>query len=171
MKRETKKVKKPVKRVRKPVAKPVEEEVTFIWHPPVAPEQKKIGVTFPEVWNEELARAAKVLGGDPLEVITKLMAFLPTHYPNHLLMLEAIVAAEKETIPEEIKRWQDLEQEAYLTGRKLANEKDARLGKITEEIAERRKIIEPETSFAERETIVRETTYLNPRHGVGYCKS
>ena len=142
MKRETKKVKKPVKRVRKPVAKPV-EEVKFIWHPPVALEQKKIDVKFPEVWNEEVARAAKVLGVDPLEVITKLMAFLPEHYPNHLRILEAVVRQEKAGIEEKCRPYQEAETAAYQAGRKLADEEQRRIINLEEKIREHREIIEP----------------------------
>ncbi len=56
----------------------------------------------------------------------------------------------------------------------LAHSRDAeirRVKNLVEEIQRRREIIEPNTAFAERETIVRETSYLNPRHGVGYYKS
>ncbi len=149
MKRETKKVtrkatKKATKRVRKPKDVPVMEGLTWTFEVPIAPpEQPKIDVNFPEVWNEEVARAAKVLGVDPLEVITKLMAFLPKHYPNHLRILEAIVEQEKAAIATKAQPYHDAEQAAYLAGRKLVNDEQKRVADIEEKIRERREIVEP----------------------------
>ncbi len=144
MKRETKKVKKATKRVRKPKDVPVMEGLTWTFEVPIAPpEQPKIDVKFPEVWNEEVARAAKVLGVDPLEVITKLMAFLPEHYPNHLRILEAVVRQEKAGIEEKCRPYQEAETAAYQAGRKLADEEQRRIVNLEEKIRERREIIEP----------------------------
>ena len=145
MKRDAKKVKKATKRVRKPKDVPVMEGLTWTFEVPIAPpEQPKIDVKFPEVWNEEVARAAKVLGVDPLEVITKLMAFLPNYYPNHLRMLEAIVEHERRFGGEEAtKPFRDAEEAAYKAGRAAGASHQKVVEALVREIQQRREIIEP----------------------------
>lgn len=138
MKRETK------KRVRKPVQKSSEEKIEFIFNSPIVQEKgKEINVTFPDVWNEEVARAAKVLGETPLEVITRLMVLLPQHYPNHLRMLEAIVEYERGRIKEKTAPHRDREEFEYRRGREVADEETRRLNGIMAEVSHRREIIEP----------------------------
>lgn len=171
MKRETKKVtrKATKKSAKRPVRKRVRRQpdltlddvvraamkegvkVNFVATPDIQP--RKVDVHYPEVWGEELVRAAKVLGVDPLEVQAKLSELLPKHYPNHLRILEAIVEQEKAAIATKAQPFHDAEQAAYLAGREFVNNEERRVADLEEKIRERREIVEPNTSILDRETI------------------
>jgi len=150
MKRETKNVTK--KTAKRPARKraqakggvPFVEEMSFVYSPfHVPPPPRKVDVHYPEVWGEEVGRAAKVLGVEPVDIHAKLSALLPKHYPNHLRMLEAIVEQEKSAIAEKCRHFQETEEAAYKAGRQLGNEERRRIAKLEEKIRERREIIEP----------------------------
>lgn len=113
-------------------------------HVETAPIQpRKVDVHYPEVWGEEVGRAAKVLGIEPVDIHAKLSALLPKHYPNHLRMLEAIVEQERAAIAEKRRPFHQEEEQAYKAGRKLGDEEERRIAKLEEKIRERREIIEP----------------------------
>jgi len=149
MKRETKKVTRKAtkrtvrKRVRPAKEDAFSEEINFTFGPFVPPPPRTVDIHYPEVWKEELVRAAKVLGVEPLEVQAKLSALLPKHYPNHLRMLEAIVEQEKDAIATKAQPFHDAEQAAYLAGRKFVKDEEKRVSDLEEKIRERREIIEP----------------------------
>lgn len=174
MKRETKKVtrkatKKAAKRPARKRVRPAQEDafretIEFNFQPFVPPAPRKVDVHYPEVWGEEVGRAAKVLGIEPVDIHAKLSALLPKHYPNHLRILEAIVEQEKAAVATKAQPYHDAEQAAYLAGRKLVEGEQKRIDAIEEKIRERREIVEPNTSILDRETIVRETTYVDPRY-------
>lgn len=170
MKRETKKVTRKVtkktarKRVRPAKEDAFSEEINFTFEPFVPPPPRTVDIHYPEVWGEEVGRAAKVLGVEPVDIHAKLSALLPKHYPNHLRMLEAIVEQEKAAVATKAQPYHDAEQAAYLAGRKLVEGEQKRIDAIEEKIRERREIVEPNTSILDRETIVRETTYVDPRY-------
>jgi len=149
MKRETKKVTRKAtkktarKRVRPAKEDAFSEEINFTFEPFVPPPPRTVGIHYPEVWKEELVRAAKVLGVEPVEVQAKLSELLPKHYPNHLRILEAIVEQEKAGVAEKCRPFQETEEAAYKAGRQLGNEERRRIAKLEEKIRERREIIEP----------------------------
>lgn len=181
MKRETKKVtrKATKKSAKRPVRKRVRRQpdltlddvvraamkegvkVNFVATPDIQP--RKVDIHYPDVWKEELVRAAKVLGVDPLEVQAKLSALLPKHYPNHLRILEAIVEQEKAGLEAKCRPYHEAEQAAYLAGRKLAEGEQKRIDAIEEKIRERREIVEPTTCI--------EGNFLQSGPFVGRCKS
>lgn len=172
MKRETKKVtRKATKRTARKRVRPAKEdafseEINFTFEPFVPPPPRTVDIHYPEVWKEELVRAAKVLGVEPLEVQAKLSELLPKHYPNHLRILEAIVEHEKDALEAKCRPYQEAEEAAFRAGKKIAEEEKKRIADLEQKVRERRVIIEPETSFVDRETIVRETTYADPRYAV-----
>lgn len=157
MKRETKKVTK--KAAKRPTRKRARRQpdltiddmvraamkkgvkVNFVATPEIQP--WKVDVHYPEVWGEEIGRAAKVLGVEPLEVKAKLSELLPKHYPNHLRILEAIVEQEKSAIAEKCRHFQETEEAAYKAGQQLGGEELRRIAKLEAKIRERREIIEP----------------------------
>lgn len=149
MKRETKKVTRKAtkrtvrKRVRPAKEDAFSEEINFTFKPFVPPPPRTVDIHYPEVWKEELVRAAKVLGVEPLEVHAKLSALLTKHYPNHLRMLEAIVEQEKSAIAEKCRHFQEAEDAAYKAGQQLGGEELRRIAKLEAKIRERREIIEP----------------------------
>ena len=149
MKRETKKVtRKATKRTARKRVRPAKEdafseEINFTFEPFVPPPPRTVDIHYPEVWKEELVRAAKVLGVEPLEVQAKLSELLPKHYPNHLRILEAIVEQEKSAIAEKCRHFQEAEDAAYKAGQQLGGEELRRIAKLEAKIRERREIIEP----------------------------
>lgn len=149
MKRETKKVtRKATKRTARKRVRPAKEdafseEINFTFEPFVPPPPRTVDIHYPEVWKEELVRAAEVLGVEPLEVHAKLSALLTKHYPNHLRMLEAIVEQEKSAIAEKCRHFQEAEDAAYKAGQQLGGEELRRIAKLEAKIRERREIIEP----------------------------
>lgn len=157
MKRETKKVtrkatKKAAKRPARKRVRPAQEdafseEINFTFEPFVPPAPRKVDVHYPEVWGEEVGRAAKVLGVDPLEVQAKLSELLPKHYPNHLRILEAIVEQEKAAIEAKCRPYQDAEQAAHLGGKKVLAAEQKRIVDLEEKIRERREIVEPNVAL------------------------
>lgn len=164
MKRETKKVtrkatkkaaKRPArKRVRRQPDLTLDDVVRAAFkegmevHVETAPIQpRRVDVHYPEVWGEEVGRAAKVLGVEPVDIQAKLAALLPKHYPNHLRILEAIVEQEKAAIEAKRRPYQDAEQAAYLGGKKVLADEQKRIVDIEEKIRERREIIEPNVEF------------------------
>ena len=180
MKRETKKVtrkatkksaKRPVrKRVRRQPDLTLDDVVRAAMkegveiHVETAPIQpRRVDIHYPDVWKEELVRAAKVLGVEPLEVQAKLSELLPKHYPNHLRILEAIVEQEKAAIEAKCRPYQDAEQAAYLGGKKVLADGQKRIVDIEEKIRERREIVEPTTCI--------EGNFLQSGPFVGRCKS
>lgn len=149
MKRETKKVtKKAAKRPARKRARPAKEdafseEITFEFQPFVPPAPRKVDVHYPEVWGEEIGRAAKVLGVEPVDVHAKLSALLPKHYPNHLRMLEAIVEQEKASVEEKCRPFHEAERAAYKAGQQIGDDERRRIIDLEEKIRERREIVEP----------------------------
>lgn len=149
MKRETKKVtRKATKRTARKRVRPAKEdafseEINFTFEPFVPPPPRTVDIHYPEVWKEELVRAAKVLGVEPLEVQAKISELMPKHYPNHLRILEAIVEQEKSAIAEKCRHFQEAEDAAYEAGQQLGNEERRRIAKLEAKIRERREIIEP----------------------------
>lgn len=149
MKRETKKVTRKAtkrtvrKRVRPAKEDAFSEEINFTFEPFVPPPPRTVDIHYPEVWKEEIVRAAKVLGVEPLEVQAKLSELLPKHYPNHLRILEAIVEQEKDAIATKAQPFHDAERAAYLAGRKFVKDEEKRVSALEAKIRERREIIEP----------------------------
>lgn len=149
MKRETKKVtrkatKRPArKRERKAKEGPFTEGIEFNFQPFVPPAPRKVDIHYPEVWGEEIGRAAKVLGVEPVDVHAKLSALLPKHYPNHLRMLEAIVEQEKAGLEDKCRPYHEAEESAHIAGRKFSADEQRRIRTIEEIVRKRREIIEP----------------------------